>query len=53
MDVETLSETGPALEVLTDEELTDIVGGDLYETMNSAISFVTSKTGGCQCGVGH
>lgn len=53
MDVTTAEQSGSELEVLSEDELKDIVGGDLYDTANGARSFVMGKIGGCQCGVGH
>jgi bacteriocin-like protein len=43
----------PELEVLSDEELADVIGGDTYETMNNAYRLVMRPLGGCECGVGH
>ena len=52
MIVETADQARPALEVLSEDELADVVGG-VYETAQRASSLVMSKVGGCGCGVGH
>lgn len=53
MDSMSATQAAPEFEVLSDDELADLIGGDLYETMNSTSNFVMRQIGGCQCGVGH
>ncbi len=53
MDQTTAVQAAPELEVLTDEELAGVIGGDVYETVTSTTSYVMGKIGGCGCAAGH
>lgn len=56
MDCTTAHSTTPQtgdFDVLSDEELADVVGGDIYDTVNGASSTVMRKLGGCGCAAGH
>ena len=56
MDSTTTQQTTPQtgdFDVLSDDELADVVGGSLYDTVNNATSTVMRKLGGCGCAAGH
>lgn len=49
---QTAPQTGD-FDVLSDDELADVVGGNVYETVNGASSTAMRKLGGCGCAAGH
>ncbi len=53
MDQTSAAQTAPEFEVLTDEELAAVIGGDVYETVTNTTNYVFSKLGGCGCAASH